>query len=408
MSASLKHRSSAVGFVLLYIAFCISYIDRAAISLALAQIGKDFGLQASELGIIISAFFLGYALMQVPGGWLADRIGSKYVVVGTIVMWSLFTVMTSFAWSLISLIAIRFTFGIAEGGFPPASIKAVAELFRKEDRPKMSALLTSSNYAGSMIAPLVMAPLIIWVGWRHAFEVIGIAGIVFAIIYLPLVPHKAPVRPPAAAKTVAGWITPQMRELAKDPILWRLMVVWFGLSCVNKGLDSWMPVYLLQQRGLDLKTVGVLTPIPFVLATFSTAIGGWVMTTFFAEREKYLLIGSSALTGVFLYAMYKSETIASLIVLQCLVYFFKSFVLAAVIALPTKILKDEQIGTGIGMVNFGGQSAGFVAPAVMGFIVTGTGSFDAAFGFLVAMTAMAVAVASTINTAEPRLAPSLT
>jgi nitrate/nitrite transporter NarK len=60
------------------------------------------------------------------------------------------------------------------------------------------------------------------------------------------------------------------------------------------------------------------------------------------------------------------------------------------------------------MVNLGGQSAGFVAPAVMGFIVTGTGSFDAAFGFLVAMTAMAVVVASTINTAEPRLAPSLT
>jgi len=408
MSATLKQKSSAVGFVLLYIAFCISYIDRAAISLALAQIGKDFGLQASDLGIIISAFFLGYALMQVPGGWLADRIGSKYVVVGTIVMWSLFTVMTSFAWSLLSLVAIRFTFGIAEGGFPPASIKAVAELFQKEDRPKMSALLTSSNYAGSMIAPLVMAPLIIWVGWRHAFEVIGIAGIVFAIIYLPLVPHKAPVaRPAAAPKTVAGWMTPQMRELVKDPILLRLLVVWFGLSCVNKGLDSWMPVYLLQQRGLDLKAVGLLTPIPFVLATFSTAIGGWVMTTFFAEREKYLLIGSSALTGVFLYAMYKSETIASLIVFQCLVYFFKSFVLAAVIALPTKILQDEQIGTGIGMVNFGGQSAGFVAPAVMGFIVTGTGSFDAAFGFLVTMTAMAVVVASTINTAEARLAPSL-
>jgi sugar phosphate permease len=407
MSASLKHKSSAVGFVLLYIAFCISYIDRAAISLALVQIGKEFNLQAAELGIIISAFFLGYALMQVPGGWLADRIGSKYVVIGTITMWSLFTVMTSLAWSLVSLIVIRFIFGIAEGGFPPASIKAVAELFQKEDRPKMSALLTSSNYAGSMIAPLVMAPLIIWVGWRHAFEVIGVAGIVFAIIYLPLVPHKAPVpRPAGAPKT--GMITPQMRELMRDPVLWRLLVVWFGLSCVNKGLDSWMPVYLLQQRGLDLKTVGVLTPIPFLLATFSTAIGGWVMTTFFAEREKYLLIGSSALTGVFLYAMYKSDTIASLIVFQSLVYFFKSFVLAAVIALPTKLLKDEQIGTGIGMVNFGGQSAGFVAPAVMGFIVTGTGSFDAAFGFLIAMTAMAVIVASTINTTEARLAPSLT
>jgi sugar phosphate permease len=403
--AELSNRKTGIiAFVLLYVAYCISYIDRAAISLALAQIGKDFNLQAADLGIVISAFFLGYAAMQVPGGWLSDRFGSKYVVIVTIVMWSLFTAFTSLAWSLTSLIAIRFVFGIAEGGFPPASIRAIAEVFKKDSRPKMSALLLSSNYAGSMVAPLIMAPLIVWLGWRHAFNTIGIAGIVFAVIYFVFVPYlgrpdKAATGPSAKAEQRAP-----MRELMKNPLLWQLMVVWFGLSCVNKGLDSWMPLYLLQQRGLDLKTVGVVAPIPFVMATFATAIGGWVMTTFFAEREKYLLIGSSALTGIFLYAMYKAETITVLIVYQSLVYFFKSFVLAAVIALPTKLLRDDQIGSGVGMVNLGGQSAGFVAPAAIGFIVTGTGSFDAAFGFLVAMTALSVVVATTINTAQPKLA----
>jgi MFS family permease len=397
-----KKQASVLGFVLLYIAFCISYIDRAAISLALGQIGKDFTLQAADLGIVISAFFLGYAAMQVPGGWLADRFGSKFVVIVTIAMWSLFTVMTGFAWSLLSLIAIRFVFGLAEGGFPSASIKGVAEFFDKESRPKMSALLTSSNYAGSMVAPLIMAPLIIWLGWRHAFSSIGVAGIVFALVYLLFVPRVVPGKRPAktAKPETSNW-----RELVGNRFLWQLLIVWFGLSCVNKGLDSWMPIYLLQVRGLDLKAVGVLTPIPFVLATVATAIGGWVMTTFFAEHEKYLLIGSSALTGVFLYAMFKSETITALIVFQSLVYFFKSFVLAAVIALPTKVLKDDQIGTGVGMVNFGGQSAGFIAPMVMGFIVSWTGSFDAAFSFLVIMTAMAVVVAATINTVQARLVP---
>ncbi|UPK39942.1 MFS transporter [Bradyrhizobium sp. 186] len=402
-----KRKTSIVTFVLLYVAYCISYIDRAAISLALAQIGKDFNLQAADLGIVISAFFLGYAAMQVPGGWLSDRLGSKYVVIVTIVMWSLFTAFTSLAWSLASLIAIRFIFGIAEGGFPPASIRAVAEVFKKDSRPKMSALLLSSNYAGSMIAPLIMAPLILWLGWRHAFNTIGIAGIVFAVIYFVFVPHLGrAVETDSGASAVKVENRAPMRELMRNPLLWQLMVVWFGLSCVNKGLDSWMPLYLLQQRGLDLKTVGVVAPIPFVMATIATAIGGWVMTTFFDEREKYLLIGSSALTGIFLYAMYKAETITMLIAYQSLVYFFKSFVLASVIALPTKLLRDDQIGSGVGMVNLGGQSAGFVAPAVIGFIVTGTGSFDAAFGFLVAMTAMSVVVAATINTAQAKLAPS--
>jgi sugar phosphate permease len=402
----LPRKTSVVAFVLLYIAYCISYVDRAAISLALAQIGKDFNLQAADLGIVISAFFLGYAAMQVPGGWLSDRFGSKYVVIVTIVMWSLFTAFTSLAWSLTSLIAIRFIFGIAEGGFPPASIRAVAEVFKKDSRPKMSALLLSSNYAGSMVAPLIMAPLILWLGWRHAFNAIGIAGIVFAVAYFVFVPYLG--RPGTSDTSPSGTkaeTRAPMRELMKNPLLWQLMVVWFGLSCVNKGLDSWMPLYLLQQRGLDLKTVGVVAPIPFVMATIATAIGGWVMTTFFAEREKYLLIGASALTGIFLYAMYKAETIAMLITYQSVVYFFKSFVLASVIALPTKLLHDDQIGSGIGMVNLGGQSAGFVAPVAIGFIVTGTGSFDAAFGFLVAMTALSVVVAATISTAEPKLAP---
>ena len=405
MSFSSKRSAGLVGFVLLYVAFCISYIDRAAISIALTQIGKDFSLQASDLGIVISAFFLGYAIMQVPGGWLADRIGSKPVVIATIAMWSLFTVMTGFAWSLLSLIAIRFIFGIAEGGFPPASIKAIAELFSKEASPKISTLLMSSNYAGSMVAPLLMAPLIIWLGWRHAFTAIGVAGIAFAVVYLVSIPRTGSDAPAAQA---GGRVNAaEVRELLKNPLLWQLLTVWFGLSCVNKGLDSWMPTYLLQQRGLDLKAVGLLTPIPFVLATISTAIGGWVMTKFFAEKEKYLLIGSSTLSGIFLSAMYKSETIAALIVFQSLLYFFKSFVLATVIALPTKLLRAHQIGTGIGMINFGGQSAGFVAPAVMGFIVSGTGSFDAAFGFLVVMTAIAVAVAATIDTTQERLAPSV-
>ncbi|WP_369724005.1 MULTISPECIES: MFS transporter [unclassified Bradyrhizobium] len=399
-----NRKTSVIAFVLLYIAYCISYIDRAAISLALAQIGKDFNLQAADLGIVISAFFLGYAAMQVPGGWLSDRFGSKYVVIVTIVMWSLFTAFTSLAWSLTSLIAIRFIFGIAEGAFPPASIRAIAEVFKKDSRPKMAGLLLSSNYAGSMLAPLIMAPLILWLGWRHAFNAIGIAGIAFAVFYFVFVPYLGRSGETKAGTPAKSESRAPMRELMNNPLLWQLMVVWFGLSCVNKGLDSWMPLYLLQQRGLDLKTVGVVAPIPFVMATIATAIGGWVMTTFFNEREKYLLIGSSALTGIFLYAMYKAETITMLITYQSLVYFFKSFVLASVIALPTKLLRDDQIGSGVGMVNLGGQSAGFVAPAAIGFIVTGTGSFDAAFGFLVAMTALSVVVAATISTAQPKLA----
>jgi nitrate/nitrite transporter NarK len=98
--------------------------------------------------------------------------------------------------------------------------------------------------------------------------------------------------------------------------------------------------------------------------------------------------------------MYESKTIGALIFFQSLVYFFNSFVLATVVALPNKILPVDQIGTGLGMINFGGQCAGFAAPMVMGFLATGTGPFDAAFDFLFAMAILAVVVATMIRNRE--------
>ncbi|MEJ8794709.1 MFS transporter [Trinickia caryophylli] len=395
-----------VVFVLLYIGFCISYIDRAAISLSLVHIGKDFHLSPAALGVIVSTFYLSYAAMQIPGGWIADRWGSKVVVVISIAFWSLFTLLTGFAWSLASLIAIRFIFGLGEGGYPSASVKGIAEAYSRADRPKMSALLVSSNYVGSFIAPLVMAPLILALGWRHAFAAIGVAGIVFAFLYLFVVKGVTPERrsraagPAQPASAAAGRAT--ARTLLKMPLMWKVLIVWFGMGIVNKGLDAWMPAYLLTVRHLDLKAVGMLAPLPFVAASISTAIGGWVMTRFFDGREKLLLTGCCVVTAWFVFKMYTAETVAGVIAYQSIAYFFKSFVLAVVIALPTKILPQRLVGTGIGMVNFGGQLSGFVAPAVIGFLVAYSGTYDAAFGFLVVSAAVAALVSMTISAARIR------
>src|SRR5438128_517013 len=91
----------------LYFTWIVSYIDRTTINLSIVQMGKDLSLDASQLGIILSSFFFGYALIQIPGGWLADRFGSRKVIVVAVLMWSIFTGLTGFAWSLTSLLLIR-------------------------------------------------------------------------------------------------------------------------------------------------------------------------------------------------------------------------------------------------------------------------------------------------------------
>ncbi|WP_443115079.1 MFS transporter [Herbaspirillum seropedicae] len=379
--------------VLLYLGWCVSYIDRAAITFAATQIASEFHLKPSDLGILLSSFFLGYSLLQLPGGWLADRYGSRPVIVISILLWSLFTGVTGMAWSVTSLVMIRFIFGVGEGAFPAASVKGVAENFSRDERPKMSSLLMSSNYIGSMLAPLLIAPLILHYGWRAVFHYIGIAGVVFALVYWFCV---RPVRPGVGG---AGTINKQaFMALMKMPLMWQIVAVWFGLSIINKGLDTWMPTYLMTVRGLNLKAVGLLLPLPYIMAGLSTAIGGWVMVRFFDGREKLLLIGSSLLTAVFVYCMYSAASVEGVIAWQCLAYFFKSFVLATCIALPTKMLQAQLVGSGVGMVNLGGQLAGFISPLVIGFLVSAFANYDYAFSFLIGAAFFSVLVSLFIRT----------
>src|SRR5213079_2622883 len=100
------------------------------------KIVKNLSLDASQLGIILSSFFFGYAFMQIPGGWLADRFGSRKVIVVAVLMWSVFTGLTGLAWSLTSLLLIRLLFGLGEGSFPAGSTKAISDYFPKERRTK--------------------------------------------------------------------------------------------------------------------------------------------------------------------------------------------------------------------------------------------------------------------------------
>lgn len=383
-------------FALLYLGYVISYIDRSAIALALPHIGKEFSLGPAQMGMVLSAFYLGYAIMQIPGGWLCDRFGAKKVVIVSIGLWSLLTVLTGLAWSLTAMLLIRFLFGLCEGGYPSAALKGTAELYSRADRPKMAGVMISSNYTGSFVAPLIIAPLILWLGWRDVFLTIGVAGMLFASLYAMLVKrpeHYGNYVPEAAsARSNAG-----TRELLRMPLMWKIVAIWFALGLVNKGLDSWMPTYLLTVRGVDLKTVGLLVPLPFLSAALATSIGGWLMVRFFDGREKLMMVGSCVLTGVFFYGMYRATSTAEIIAYQAVVYFFKSFVFAVAFALPAKILAQRLVGTGIGMVNFGGQLAGFVSPMVIGFLVSHYGTYDSAFLFLLLATVAATLVAFTLD-----------
>ena len=372
-----------VVFFFLYVGFCISYIDRSAIGLALPSISKDFTLAPTQMGVVISAFFIGYSIMQLPGGWMADKFGSKSVILIALTLWSIFTFMTGHASSLAGLLFLRFVFGLCEGPYAGACYRGIAEYFPRELRPAFATGVLSSNYIGSAIAPIIIVPLILWFGWRGMFQALGCIGLVYVFFYAFFVKQVKPAEEEKAGAK-KGSKKEYFLKLLYFSIIWKLVVCAFCISCINKGLDAWMPTYLIAERGINLKAVGYVTPIPFMASFLSTAVCGWIMNKYFDRVEQHMIGICAVMTAVFLYLMYNAETLFWVVVFQCGVYFFKACILGSAVAIVLKIVTGNIAGSATMIVNMGGQVAGFISPVVMGYLVSVfNGSFNAVFYYLI-------------------------
>src|SRR5262249_28894330 len=173
--------SIKLGLVLI-LCYLVAWLDRMAIALTLPAMEKDLGLNAQTNGYVISAFFVGYALCQVPGGLLADRFGPRRVILVALAWWSTFTALTGLAWNLQSMIVIRFLFGLGEGVFPAAVWKILSQWFTKKNRATASSLVLSSIAIGPALTPFVLVPLIGSVGWRGAYLCIGVLGVACVLL----------------------------------------------------------------------------------------------------------------------------------------------------------------------------------------------------------------------------------
>ncbi|MCM3129486.1 MFS transporter [Paenibacillus provencensis] len=390
-----KEPNSKLILTALFAAWIVSYIDRGVITLALSQMGQDMSLDASALGIVLSSFFVGYALMQIPGGWLADKFGSRKVIVVAILFWSLFTGLSGAAWSLASLLVIRFLFGIGEGAYPSASTKAISDYFSTEKRTKAQTTMMSSNALGGAIAPIICTPLLLWLGWRHTFLAISLLGVVLVIWFLYITrgsSHKKGASSlPKAEKGV-------YKELLRNRTLWKVMALFFFANIASWGLSSWMPTYLIEAQGIDLKAAGLVSAIPAVIAALGMLVSGRIIDRIGA-RAKYVVTACLFMYALFLFLVTRAGGLAEIMLCMSLAMAFGSFTLSFVFTLPHRLMKQRVVGTAFGMINFGGQAAGILSPAIMGFLILSTNSYNSAFLFLTASCLVAAIISLTI----PRL-----
>lgn len=150
--------------------------------------GADLSLTATETGLVLSSFFLGYALMQMPGGLLADKFGAKRILLIAVIVWSIFTGLTAVAWSLGALIVVRFLFGIGEGGFQPSASKIISTSFPENERSRTMSIMISSGAIMALLVPIISAYLLETIGWQAIFVIAGLLGVFIAFLYWEFIP----------------------------------------------------------------------------------------------------------------------------------------------------------------------------------------------------------------------------
>lgn len=368
---------------LLFAGWSLGNLDRFVMNYAVISITKDLQLSATSTGFLLSSFFAGYALMQIPGGWLADRYGSRKVLITAIIMWSIFTALTGAAWSLTSILIIRFLFGIGEGGYMPAGSKLIAQIFPSSERGRAMAIVLSSGAFLGILTPIFATTMMATIGWRAMFWIIGGMGIILALIFWFYI--KDPKSAVYDVKEESQIQQPKsLLQLLKYPFVWSLFIASFSVNAINWGLLSWMPTYLVNVRGLELLELGWIAAIPGLSAIIGTFGAGYLLDKLPKGKEYIYGIISAACVGILLYLMFNANSVTEFMVYQTIIMIFGAFI---IIFLPTNVLKTvptQIVGSTMGFVSFGGQLAGFVTPIAIGFIVEGSkGSFDAAFWLLI-------------------------
>ncbi|MFE6755461.1 MFS transporter [Streptomyces sp. NPDC057684] len=379
-------RTVRITIVLLFTAWLVDYADRLVINLILPSLGAEFDLSRGQQGLIVSVFFLAYALCQIPGGMLTDRYGAQRITLWALLAWSVFTALTGFAWSFAVLLVMRFAFGAAEGIFPPASLKVLVERTTPEERMGANGLIMSSNALAGVLVPIVVAPLVAAFGWRSAFfstAALGVFVLVAIRMWLPApLPRTEPER--ATAGRRAGGVL-------RMGVIWRFSAMMFGYSMIVWGLNTWVPSYVGEEYGVPLASVGALVAIPALAAAGAIVIGGRLSDRFGGQHRK-VIVPSMTVTAAALLLMSLSTSLTGFVVFGTLASVAASLCYMPILAVPLGGLAAEDVGVGSAVIILGGQVAGMAVPPVIG-VLADAFSFRVAFASLMLGAAIATVMA---------------
>ncbi|CAB3764493.1 glucarate transporter [Burkholderia sp. MSh2] len=394
---------------LLFVTVVINYLDRSNLSIAAPALFKELNIDPVRAGLVFSAFGWTYALMQIPGGWLVDKVSPRVLYAGALALWSAATLLLGFAGSFVGLIVLRLAVGALEAPAYPINNRVVTTWFPTRERASAIGGYTSGQFVGLAFLTPVLAWLQVHLGWHMVFVATGLAGIAWAAIWYAVYREPRTFRGVNAAEIAlirdgGGLVDLEDRVAARGartPSTWRdlgivlgrrkLWGIYLGQFALNSTLWfflTWFPTYLVKYRGMDFIKSGFLASLPFLAAFVGVLCSGvlsdWLMRRGASQgfARKLPIISGLLISTCIIGANYVSST-GWVIAFMTIAFFGNGFA-SITWSLVSGLAPARLLGLTGGMFNLIGNLSAIATPIVIGLLVNGA-DFSRAITYIAAM-----------------------
>jgi MFS transporter, ACS family, D-galactonate transporter len=363
--------------VLLTLGVIIAYTDRINLSAALPAIRMTFPLSAAASGILLSAFFWAYTLLQTPAGWVVDRFGLKWPYAAALFVWSAVSAATALVSSLYGLIAIRIILGAGEAIVAPASIRYIRENFAEHERGLPIGVYFSGTKYGPAIGAPIATYLVLGYGWRWMFVLNGAIGFLWLVPWLLLARDDRMSSPVQGKGATVSW-----SALLSAPFMWGTCIATFCYMYFVYFCMTWMPTYFKERYGFSLAASGWFTFMSFAGMGTIAILAGWAADRLIARGRNAVTVRKAFIIVGFVLAF--SEVFGAFSHSTAITLFLAVFSLSGLglatanyWALTQTLTPASASARVAGIQNTAANVAGIAAPWITGILIQRTGSFNA-------------------------------
>lgn len=370
---------------LVCLATIINYIDRSALSIMWPDISKDLAMDKTDYSYILNTFLVAYAIGQTISGKMFDKIGTRFGFVISITVWGIATSLHTFARGVLSLGFFRILLGLGEAGNWPGAVKSNAEWFPSKERALAQGIFNSGAALGSIVAPPLIAVVWVAIGWKMTFMLLGLLGLLWVIPWL-IINKATPKTHP--------WITDREKEyiisgLQKNEesnlkegkslkqILsykesWAVLASRFFIEPIWWLFVGWMPIYLADVYGFNVKEIGFFAWVPYVGAAVGSLAGGYFSGQLMIKgesidkaRKKTILTGCIIMFIGLIATILFGNTPEKFVGIVAIVLFGFQFVISNIQTIPSDLFSGKSVGSLAGL----GGTVGIFSVIIMNFLV---------------------------------------